>query len=142
MMSRRYFWDICFTNFHHFLDIKDNIGVAWKCIDLLFSLLVTPVMLPLFLLFYYLITSIILSNCCPWNIGFLTAEISCHKYSPYIRMSMLKIVYISNINRPHSMIFHSVHAKKIQHHFLCRVKVQQLVARPWSLNKSLFTILI
>ena len=44
---------------------------------------------------------------------------------------MLKIVHISNINRPHSNIFHLVNARKIQHNFLCRFKVQQPVTRFW-----------
>ena len=91
------------------LDIDDNLGTASRCLILLFTF---------------------------W-IGFLTAEISSHKYSPYISSSMPKIVHISNINWPHYTIFHSVHGLYIEHHFFCRFKVQQPLVRLWGLNKSL-----
>ena len=96
---------------------------CFYCLSHLYAIMV-------FYHFIFLLTSMIPSNCHSWNTGFLKAEIFFHKYSPYIRNSMLKIVYISNINQLHFMIFHLVNVRKIQHHFLCRFKVQPPVMRP------------
>ena len=115
------------------LDIEDNIGAARKCLVLLFSLHIMPV-IPQRFLFISLLISMIRFNYRSWDIGFLTDQISSHKYSPQIRSSMLKIVHIINVNRSYSNIFHLVNVRKIWHNFFCRFKVQQRVSSFWKMS--------
>ena len=115
------FWDIFSTNFYHFYRYRRQCRGSQE-------MSCSAVFIPCYacnattvFYFTFLLTSMISSNCRSWDIGFLTAEISSHKYSPYIRISMLKIVHIRNISRPLSAIFQRVHASKKQESVLQQI---------------------
>ena len=130
------FWDICSTNSQHFFRYRRQCrGSKEMSYSTVFIPCYACNATTVFYYFIYLLTSVIPFNCRSRDIEFLTADIYFHKYNLYIRNSMLKIVHISLINRSHSTIFHSVHARKIQHHFFSRFKVEKPVARWWGLNK-------